>query len=189
MFEIYKSFSCLLMAKIRKKKNSDRLKKSVKDAQYRKQVNHKTLLRVAEVSKDETRRLVKVFYRLPMNNLRKLNHLLHLPNVIKLFSDINEAIVTLRKRKIYHGDIRPELVCFDTSDQAFVLLDRPFGNQDSQQLQRKKISSGDDLFMSPQLFDSIIKDNGKRVNSLKFEVFSLGMVILGVFFGNKIQNW
>lgn len=182
-------FASLLMAKIRKKRNAERLTKAVKDAEYRKQLNHRNLLRVAQVTQDESRRLVKVFYRLPMNNLNKLDGLLSIENVIKLFVDINEAIVTLRKRKIYHGDIRPELICFDLADQAFVLLDRPFGNQNSQQLQKKKVMSGHKLFMSPQLFDNIILDEDRRVNSLKSEVFSLGMVILDIFFGDKAQEW
>ena len=182
-------FATLMMAKIRKKRDQRRLEKAVTDAKYRKELNHKNLLRVVQVAKDEPGRLVKVFYRLPMNNLCKLKELLPLQTVFKLFFDINEAIVTLRKRKIYHGDIRPELICFDVTDNAFVLLDRPFGNQDSVELQKKKVASNEKLFMSPQLFDNIVHDGTRRVNSLKSEIFSLGMVILDIFFGDWIQDW
>ena len=177
------------MAKIRKKKSLESLAKAMEDAENRKRLNQRNLLKMRLISQEPSRRLIKVFYQLPLNNLSILESLLTPRLLVKLFVDINQAVVALRQRKIYHGDIRPALICFDCFENAFSLLDRPFGNQDSAALQAKKVEKRERLFMSPQMFDNVCKNQAKKVNPLKAEMFSLGMVILGVLFGQKVQNF
>lgn len=178
-----------IMKKIKKSQTPEQYEKSKKEVLTRKKISHPNILKLLSHSFLPSEKKTIVFFDYPDDIIEISN--LSPKEAIRLFRDILEAITYLQSKKMVHGDLRPEYIVFDKKENLYVLLDRLMDVSLPLQSQLNNINNYKSLYMAPKIFDELMKKTKKiRQNSYKSELFSLGMIVLGVFLeGNDIQSF
>ena len=104
--------------------------------------------------------------------------------------EILYAMAFLQENKMVHGDLRPCFIGVPLSaNKDFYLLDRlgnPLSPEDAQKL---NIENKTDLYISPSLFKSILKNKPKiKHNAYKSDIFAFGMILLEAGILESVQG-
>lgn len=96
-----------------------------------------------------------------------------------LLYNITEVGSYLQDRGKSHGDIRPSSIAVMEEGKSFKLIDRVDPNVTALQSQLNYIFSGKEIYLTPQLYNALKKNNMKvNHNEYKSDVFSFGLCIL-----------
>lgn len=142
------------------------------------------LLRMLQIECDDKFWIIKSYFVYPANDLRgRAPELVSDPfELVRFVHDILSATAFLESKRIVHGDVRSEFIFYDTATRKYVLADRLGSLLEMNIAQYENIEERQFLYMSPQLFDSLMKNNMEVVhNPFKSEVFSVGMLVLDFF--------
>lgn len=174
------------------KNSKEQFAEAILEAQNRLRLNNKYLIDLKNYStrvKNDfcsTFYSIKLFYEFQTNNLQKeirhrrdkgqdfssleLTHLLY---------NIVEACSYLQDQGRAHGDIRPSSIAVLQDGNAFKLIDRPETTVKALAYQQSLIYSGKDIYLPPNLWMALKKNNSKIVHSeYSTDVFSFGLCIL-----------
>ena len=106
------------------------------------------------------------------------------------FTELLEALASMQKLKTFHGDIRPDYVCYNQEEGRVVLIERLKERNAPLHLQLANIKKGRNLYLSGRIYDELMaKKSSMKHNSYKSDVFQLGMVFLELFAGEtRVQK-
>ena len=101
-------------------------------------------------------------------------------SINKLMWEILYGMAFLEHNRMVHGDMRPSLIGVPLlPTDNFKLLDRLGNSRMPDQIQRNNIKDSKPLYMSPDLFHSIMKNKQKiKHNPFKSDIFAFGLILL-----------
>ena len=178
-----------IMKKIKKSETPLQYEKSKKEVLTRKKISHPNILKLLNHKFIDSEKKTLVYFDYPDDVIEISN--LSPKEGIRLFRDILRAITYLQSKKMVHGDLRPDYIVYDKKENLYILLDRLMDVSLPLQSQLNNINNYKSLYMAPKIFDELMKKTKKiRQNSYKSELFSLGVIVLGVFLdSNDIQSF
>lgn len=102
---------------------------------------------------------------------------------------ILDGLHNIHQRSLAHGDIRPQLMGYDKSNNHFEILDRLADISLIEKCQGNHIVNGKDIYLSPELYKKL-KGKNKSLTSdaLKNDIFALGLILVHLGTGNTVQN-
>lgn len=106
------------------------------------------------------------------------------------FVELLEALASMQRLKTFHGDIRPDYVCYSQEEGRVVLVERLKERIAPLHLQLANIKKSRNLYLSGRIYDELMaKTSRMKHNSYKSDVFQLGMVFLELFAGEtRVQK-
>lgn len=111
-------------------------------------------------------------YEYPCYDLMKYREMLLTPlEQIRMVFDVLTALKLLHHNNLYHGDVRPELVFFNSEQYAYVLIDTMTFSDDPAAVQRANLQAGKDVYMHPELFDALMQDRKAEVSAAQNDLF------------------
>jgi len=175
------------------KNSKDQFAQAILEARERLKLNHKYLIEMKDYSTRQkndfcsTFYSIRTFYEYQMNNLQKeIKHRkdkgqdFSMIELTHLLYNITEAGSYLQDRGKSHGDIRPSSIAVLEEGKTYKLIDRGDANSASpMQAQLSYIFSGKEIYVTPQLYSALKKNNLKlNHNEYKSDVFSFGLCVL-----------
>lgn len=181
---IYKERSrddILIFEKSRNSHSKEDHEFSVLQAKSRQKLSHPNMLRMLGIIHDDVKWSTSAYFDYPNCDLiDAMGRLTDPKETVRFLADILEVIIYLEDLDMVHGDVRPEFIYFHPRLQRYVLLDRMIDDSSVFQAQMNNLFQNEkDLFMSPDLFEQLGKDDKQpTINPFKNEVFSLGILLL-----------
>lgn len=174
------------------KNSKEQFAQAIMEARERLKMNHKYLIEMKDYSTKQkndfcsTFYTIRTFFEYQMNNLQKeIKHRkdsgidFSMIELTHLLYNIAEAGAYLQDRGKSHGDIRPSSIAVMEEGKCFKLIDRADSSVSAVQSQLNYIFSGKEIYLTPQLYNALKKNNMKiNHNEYKSDVFSFGLCIL-----------
>jgi serine/threonine protein kinase len=174
------------------KNSKEQFAQAIMEARERLKLNHKYLIEMKDYSTKQkndfcsTFYTIRTFFEYQMNNLQKeIKHRkdggidFSMIELTHLLYNISEAGAYLQDRGRAHGDIRPSSIAVMEEGKSYKLIDRADTSVGPLQSQLSYIFSGKEIYLTPQLYAALKKNNMKvNHNEYKSDVFSFGLCIL-----------
>jgi hypothetical protein len=173
----------MIMKKTTKANSNEEFELYIKQAEERAKIDQDNLLKMLCVEADPDEKEICSYFEYPSEDIYEhKDKFINKTHLKKFLVDIIQALVFLEQNKMIHGNIRPEYLFFDEESNTSVLLDRLGDVSAPNTCQINNLNQGDKLFMSPRIFNNILKRNLTSIDHhpFKSEVFSLGMVVLSL---------
>ena len=192
----------LICVKEQTKNSKSEMSKLIYEARERLKLNMEYLIEMKDYSTEQTNELCSTFFKIRTyweyqpNHLKKdmsdrkskgqdystieLTHLLY---------NITLAGAHMQEQQKGHGCIRPASIAVLEDGKTFKLIDPQDPNVPPLQTQMNLIYSGKDVYLTPQIYSALKKNNTKlNHNNHKSDVFSFGLCILEAGLGRSISN-
>lgn len=168
----------LVMEKVLKTQSPEEFQSIKNSTVLRMQLNSPNILPLLDYSFDDSNMNIHQFFNYPNEDLIERKQALQNPKeFLSLLKGIIQALATLEKFNIVHGNIKPEYIYFD--GEKYILLDRLADNSSPNEAQIQNLQSNEFIYLPPNVFEELMKGNTFfKHNYFKTDLFCLGMVVI-----------
>ena len=150
-------------------------------SQNRHSLNHQFLLPHKHFFADRKTLTINDYYFYPNTDLNLRQEFFQDPlEICGFLSDMLHVTSYLEKNDMIHGNLRPELIYYDTENQRYTLIDNFDDNGDLKSLHLGYIQNNDLLFISDELFETLMEPSASENTRFTFqgECFSIGLLLI-----------
>lgn len=150
-------------------------------------LNNPNLLQMIDYSFNDSTLTACLFYLYPNDDLIERREALQNPTeFLRLFKCILQALASLEKFNVVHGNIKPEYIYFD-GDQ-YILLDRLADNSSPNEAQLQNLSSNEFIYLPQEVFEELVRGNSfYKHNYFKTDLYCFGMVLVSLLVQEEEQ--
>lgn len=153
----------------------------LKLSQNRFNLNHDFLLTHKRIEEHLPTLSITDYYFYPNSDLNaRLTSFNDPLEICQFLNDLLQATSYLEKNEMIHGNLRPELIYYDSVREKYILIDNFFDGEDPVDMQLDYVRNNDFLFISEDVFEALIdsKTRTQVIFNFQGETFAIGLLVI-----------
>ena len=171
----------MLFSKSKNTSSKKEFQHLLKLSQNRFNLNHDFLLTHKRIDEHLPTLSITDYYFYPNSDLNaKLTSFNDPLEICQFLNDLLQATSYLEKNEMIHGNLRPELIYYDSVREKYILIDNFFEGENPVDMQLDYIRNNDFLFISEDVFEALIdfKTRTQVIFNFQGETFAIGLLVI-----------